>query len=105
MTIDRITTHPGEILREEFLSPLGMSAHALAVAIKVPASRISEIVKERRGVSVDTAVRLAKYFGMSADFWLNLQRNYDISQIKKEKCFEIEHIIPYKEKHKNSLYA
>lgn len=103
--MDRITTHPGEILREEFLSPLGISAHALAVSIKVPASRISEIVKERRGISVDTAVRLAKYFGMSADFWLNLQRSYDISQIEKEKSFEIEHIIPYKEKNRNSLYA
>lgn len=70
--------HPGEILREEFLLPLGMSANGLALALRVPAPRINEIVRERRGVSADTALRLARYFGTSAEFWLGLQADYDL---------------------------
>jgi antitoxin HigA-1 len=70
--------HPGEILREEFLKPLGMSAHALALEIKVPAPRIHEIVRERRAVTSDTALRLARYFGTTPQFWLNLQMSYDL---------------------------
>ncbi|MFY9261023.1 MAG: HigA family addiction module antitoxin [Gallionella sp.] len=69
--------HAGEILREEFLVPLGMSANALAIALQVPAPRINDIVLERRGISADTAVRLAKFFGMGAEFWLGLQADYD----------------------------
>ena len=65
--------HPGEVLREEFLLPLGLKAHALAMALQVPAPRINDIVRERRTVTVDTAMRLARYFGMSAQFWLGLQ--------------------------------
>ena len=68
--------HPGEILREDYLTPLGMSANALAVALSVPATRIHEIVNERRGISVDTAERLARYFGGDAVSWLNLQATY-----------------------------
>ena len=69
----RIRTHPGEILREEFLKPLGMSANALATALQVPSNRITEILRGRRYVSADTAMRLARYFGTSPEFWLNLQ--------------------------------
>ena len=70
--------HPGEVLREEFLLPLGLSANALAVALGVPAPRINDIVRERRGVSADTAMRLARYFGGDAHSWLNLQAIYDL---------------------------
>jgi len=70
--------HPGEILREEFLKPAGLSANALSRALKVPAPRINDIVRERRGVSADTALRLAHYFGGDARSWLNLQTAYDL---------------------------
>jgi len=70
--------HPGEILREEFLLPLGLSAHALALALRVPAPRINDIAREKRGVSADTALRLARYFGTSAEFWLGLQADFDL---------------------------
>ena len=70
--------HPGEILREDFLKPLGMSANALAKALNVPTPRIDDIVRERRGVSADTAMRLARYFGGDARSWLNLQTAYDL---------------------------
>jgi len=70
--------HPGEVLREDFLKPLDMSANALAKALRVPASRINDIVLERRGVSVDTAMRLVRYFGGDVQSWLNLQTAYDI---------------------------
>ncbi|MFA5321324.1 MAG: HigA family addiction module antitoxin [Smithella sp.] len=70
--------HPGEILREEFLAPLGLSAHALAMELKVPAPRINDIVRERRAVTPDTALRLSRYFGTTAQFWLNLQTGYDL---------------------------
>ncbi|NCP04589.1 MAG: HigA family addiction module antidote protein [Deltaproteobacteria bacterium] len=70
--------HPGEIIREEYLVPLGMSAHALATALRVSAPRINDVVREKRGVSVDTALRLARYFGTTAQFWMNLQTSYDL---------------------------
>lgn len=70
--------HPGEILREDFLDPLGMSVNALAQALRVPATRLHEIVKERRAVTPDTALRLARYFGGDAQSWLNLQASYDL---------------------------
>lgn len=70
--------HPGEVLREDFLKPLGMSANALAKALNVAAPRINDIVRERRGVSADTAMRLARYFGGDARSWLNLQTAYDL---------------------------
>ena len=75
--------HPGEILREEFLAPLGMSAHALAMALKVPAPRINDIVNERRAITPDTALRLSRYFGTTAQFWLNLQTSYDLKIAEK----------------------
>ena len=70
--------HPGEILREDYLKPLGMSANALARHLHVPASRINDIVLERRGISADTALRLTRFFGGDAQSWLNLQTMYDL---------------------------
>lgn len=74
--------HPGEILREEFMSPMGLSANGLAIALRVPATRISQIVNERRGITADTAYRLATYFGTSADLWMNLQSTYELSTVQ-----------------------
>lgn len=71
--------HPGEVLREEFLVPLGLSARALSIALGVPAPRINDIVRERRAMTVDTALRIARYFGTSAEFWLGLQTDYDMA--------------------------
>ena len=76
--------HPGEVLREDFLAPLQMSPHALAIALRVPASRVNDIVLERRGVTLDTALRLARYFGGDAQSWLNLQNAFDLKQAQKE---------------------
>ena len=76
--------HPGEVLREDFLVPLQMTPHALAIALRVPASRINDIVLERRGVTLDTALRLARYFGGDAQSWLNLQNAYDLKNAQKE---------------------
>ena len=70
--------HPGEILREEYLRPLDMTPNALSIHLRVPASRINELVRERRAVTVDTALRLARYFNTTAQFWLNLQISYDL---------------------------
>lgn len=74
--------HPGEVLREEFLIPLGMTGHALALALQVPAPRINDIVRERRTITVDTALRLAKYFGTSAEFWMGLQTDFSMAQAR-----------------------
>jgi addiction module HigA family antidote len=76
--------HPGEILREEFLAPLDMSANALAMALHVPAPRINDIVRERRAVTPDTALRLARYFNTTAQFWLNLQGAFDLRQAEND---------------------
>jgi addiction module HigA family antidote len=76
--------HPGEILREEFHVPLNMSAHALALELKVAAPRINDIVRERRAVTPNTALRLARYFGTTPDFWLNLQTAYDLKIAQRE---------------------
>ena len=76
--------HPGEILREEYLVPLNMSAHALAMELHVPAPRVNDIVRERRAVTPDTALRLARCFGTTAQFWLNLQSSYDLKQAEIE---------------------
>lgn len=70
--------HPGEVLREEFMIPLGLSANALAIALRVPAPRINDIARERRAITADTALRLARYFGTSAEFWLGLQSDFDM---------------------------
>jgi addiction module HigA family antidote len=70
--------HPGEMLREEFMKPLGLSSNALAMELRVPVTRISEIVRERRGITADTALRLARYFNMSPEFWMRLQMDFDL---------------------------
>jgi addiction module HigA family antidote len=77
----RIHTPPGEVLREEFMKPLGLTANALALALRVPATRIGDILRANkpRAVSADTAIRLARYFGTSPEFWLNLQSAHDLS--------------------------
>lgn len=78
--------HPGEVLREDYLKPLGMSANALAKALRVPSSRINDIVLERRGVTADTALRLTRYFGgeeADAQGWINLQATYDFKMAQK----------------------
>ena len=82
--------HPGEILREEYLKELGISANALALGLRVPSSRISEIVKEKRAISPDTALRLAKYFATDAQSWLNLQSAYDLKVAQQENGARIE---------------
>lgn len=71
--------HPGEFLREDFLTPLSLSVNALALALRVPATRISEIVNERRGITTDTALRLGRYFGTTPDFWMNMQAAYELA--------------------------
>ncbi len=91
----RICTHPGEILREEFLAPLGITPHALAVALGVPATRIADIVHLRRGVTADTAARLSRFFGTSAAFWMNLQAAYDLSIVERDKGDDLLHIRPH----------
>ena len=89
------SVHPGEVLREDYLIPLGMSVNALAVTLGVPATRIHEIIKERRAVSADTAARLAKYFGGDAASWLLMQANYDLKTLPTLQ--EIEHRVPVRE--------
>ena len=82
--------HPGEILREDFLAPLDMSVNALAQALRVPATRLHEIVNERRAVTPDTALRLARYFGGDAQSWLNLQSAFDLKRAEQTSKLEIE---------------
>ncbi len=94
METHRIRTHPGEILREEFLAPWRITPHALSLAIGVPASRISAIVNETRGITADTALRLARFFGTSAEFWVNMQSAYELSVSEAKARKEIERIVP-----------
>ncbi len=83
--------HPGEVLQEEFLKPLGISQNHLALRIRVPARRINEIVLGRRSITADTALRFAKFFGTSARFWLGLQVDYDLDKAADELSERIEH--------------
>jgi addiction module HigA family antidote len=82
--------HPGEILREEFIKPRGLSQNALARALNVPPRRVNEIVLEKRGISADTALRLARYFGTSAEMWAGLQAEYDLRLARYQAQEEIE---------------
>ncbi len=84
------SVHPGEVLREDYLLPLNLSANALAKALNVPAPRINDVVRERRGVSADTAMRLARYFGGDARSWLNLQAAYDLRLAERANAKRIE---------------
>src|SRR2546423_11764812 len=83
----RMRTHPGEVLREEYLIPLGMSARALAKALGVPANRVTEIVRAERDVSADTAIRLGRYFRTDPRFWLNLQAAYDLTKAQGSNAY------------------
>jgi addiction module HigA family antidote len=89
---------PGEILREDFLEPLGISINRLSRDLSVPPNRISEIVNGKRSISADTALRLERYFGVEAQFWLNLQTEYDLRMMKRKIWADIEQrIIPVKD--------
>ena len=88
--ITRRPVHPGEMLREEFMKPLNISINGLALELHVPVTRISEIVNERRGITADTALRLARHFGTSADFWMNLQRDYELILARQKSLKSIE---------------
>jgi antitoxin HigA-1 len=90
----RLRTHPGEVLREEYLVPLGLSARALAKELGVPANRLTEIMRGTRDVTADTAIRLGRYFGTDPRFWLNLQAAHDLS--KAEKVHSYKKIVPRK---------
>jgi addiction module HigA family antidote len=85
-----VPIHPGEFLREDFLVPMGLSANALALALRVPVTRVSEIVRERRGITADTALRLARYFGTTPDFWMKMQMSYDLAKASLEVTTRIE---------------
>ena len=88
MAVKMTPVHPGEILAEEFLVPLGVSQYRLAKDIGVPARRINEIVHGLRGISADTALRLARFFGTSAEFWMNLQARFDL-EVRREQLGQI----------------
>jgi len=92
----RAPTHPGEMLLEEFLIPMGLTQRQLAAAIHVPYQRINEIVNGRRGITPATALRLAKFFGLSADFWINLQLRWDLYQAQQAERHTLETIEPYR---------
>lgn len=95
----REPTHPGEMLLEEFLVPMGITQRELSKAIHVPYQRVNEIVNKRRGVSPSTALRLAKFFGMSEDFWVNLQLRWDLYRAKQADARELKTIKPLQEVH------
>lgn len=87
-----INPHPGEILMEEFLKPHGLSQNKLAIEIRVPCHRINEIVHGRRGITADTALRLARFFGTTPDFWMNLQKRYDLAESRELLAGELRRI-------------
>jgi addiction module HigA family antidote len=92
------TVHPGEVLREEFLMPLNITPYRLAKEIHVPVPRVNDIVLEKRGISADTALRLAKFFDVSPQFWMNLQYTYDLRKAKQLAKQDLESIIAFKSK-------
>lgn len=96
MTERNWTVHPGEVLREEFLYPFDLSVYRLAKEIHVPPIRLNDIVNEKRGISVDTALRLSKFFGTTPQFWLNLQSAYEIHKMLEGKQEDIKSIHPLK---------
>ena len=102
--LDPIT--PGEILREDFLEPLGISINQLSRDLSVPVNRISQIVNGKRAITADTALRLQRYFGVDAQFWLNLQTEYDLRRMKRKIWSDIERrIIPVDTTDKNDAYS
>ena len=93
---DRPPTHPGEVLAEEFLAPMGVTQRQLADAIRVPYQRVNEIVNGRRGITPATALRLAKFFGTAPDFWLNLQMRFTPYEAQHDQQNELARVTPYK---------
>lgn len=93
---NRRSTHPGEMLLDEFLIPMAMSQQALADAIHVPFQRVNEIIRGKRGLTPSTALRLARFFGTSADFWLNLQMIWDLQDAQRAESSELSKIKPLK---------
>ncbi len=91
----REPTHPGEMLREEFLLPLGMTQRDLASAIRVPYQRVNEVVRGRRGVTPSTALRLSKFFGTTPGFWMSLQLRWDLYHIQRAEAAQLENIRPH----------
>lgn len=89
--------HPGEVLREEFMEPMNLTAGAIARAVGVPRTRIERIAEEKTGISADTALRLAKYFGNSAEFWLNLQNRYDVRTAQRAIARDLANIEPHED--------
>lgn len=94
-----LAIHPGEILREEYMAPLNMSASELALELRIPASRVHEIINEKRGISVDTALRLAKFFETDLNLWVNLQAQYEADSMDDKKRSDMERIVPYSALH------
>ena len=92
---DRAPTHPGEMLLEEFLQPMELTQQDLARAIRVPFQRVNEIVRQRRGITPSTALRLSKFLGVSADFWMNLQIRWDLYHAMQKEQGELEAIQPF----------
>ncbi len=92
---DREPTHPGEMLLQEFLMPLGMTQRDLAIAIQVPFQRVNEVGRGRRGVTPSTALRLSRFFGTSPDFWINLQLRWDLYHAGRAEAQQIESIRPH----------
>ena len=90
-----IAIHPGEILREGYMAPLGLTASTLALELRIPASRVHEIINEKRGISVDTALRLAKFFETDLNLWVNLQAQYEADSRDAQKRTDMERIVPY----------
>lgn len=88
----QINPHPGEILLEEFLKPMALSQNRLAMELRVPTHRVNEIVHGRRSITADSALRLAKFFGTTPDFWLNLQKSYDLAAAQEELKTELSRI-------------
>lgn len=97
--------HPGEILQEEFLEPLGLSQNGLAQALGVPANRINDLVRGRRGITADTDLRLARYFGLSEGYWLRLQNAYDMMEARREAGKVIDRIKPLAAQRQKNAYA
>ena len=86
--------HPGELLREEFMKPLEMSSYSLAKSLRVPVPRIHDVVLEKRGITADTAVRLARFFGTTPEFWMNAQSFYELRQAQKDLAKDLSRIEP-----------
>ena len=101
----RTPTHPGEMLLEEFLKPMNITQRELSHSIRVPYQRINEIINQKRGITPSTALRLAKYFGVSEDFWLNNQLRLDLYKARQKETLELKKIRPYSQNNEVTVTA